>query len=41
MIKLTTMVWNGKSLVRVIRNRGGFVGCMLTLFIWQVAQPLT
>jgi len=39
-IKSTAMVWKGKSLVGVIGNKGGFVGCVLTLFIWQVAQPL-
>jgi len=35
-MKLTAMVWKDKLLVRVIRNKGGFVGCILTLFIWQV-----
>jgi len=40
-MKSTAMVWKGRLLVGVIGNRGGFVGCVLTLFIWQVAQPLT
>ena len=32
-MKLMAMVWNGRELVGVIGNKGGFVGCVLTLFI--------
>jgi len=39
-MKSTAIVWKGKLLVRVIGNKGGFVRCVLTLFIWQIAQPL-
>ena len=40
MMKSMATVWKGRVLVGVIGNRGGFVGCMLILFAWQVAQPL-
>jgi len=32
-IKSAAMVWKGKLLVGVIGNKGGFVRCVLTLFI--------
>jgi len=40
-MKSTAIVWKGRSLVRVIGYKGGFVECVLTLLLWQVAQPLT
>jgi hypothetical protein len=32
-MKSMAIVWKGRVLVGVIENRGGFVGCVLILFI--------
>ena len=39
-MKSMAMVWNGRELVGVMGNSGGWVGCVLILFIWQVTHPL-
>jgi len=41
MIKSRAIVWNGQAFsVGVMGNKGGWLGWVLTLVIWQVAQPL-
>jgi len=40
-IKSRAIVSNGQAFsVGVMGNKGGWLGCVLTLVIWQVAQPL-
>jgi hypothetical protein len=40
-MKSTAIVWKGRVLVGVMGYSRGCVGCVFTLFIWQVAQPFT
>ena len=40
-IRSHEICWKGREAVDLIGDKGGTVGCVLTLFCWQRAQPLT
>ena len=33
--------WKGREAMDLMGDKGGIVGCVLTLFCWQVAHPST
>ena len=40
-MRLQEICWKGREASDLMGDSGGMVGCMLVLFCWHLAQPLT
>ena len=40
-IRSQEICWKGREAMDLMGDKGGMVGCVLTLFCWQRAQPST